>query len=94
MLYDLQDDPQELCDRGRDPSLATVRERMKDVMLDWSGQLRNRTAIDDEQMKALTGKSARQGILIGIWKESDVPQAQKPPPLGVDTASSSVYSNA
>ena len=94
MLYDLQDDPQELCDRGRDPSLNTVRERMKDLMLDWSGQLRNRTAISDEQMKTLTGKSARQGILIGFWKESDVPEAQKPPPLGTDTSTSSVISNA
>ena len=57
----------------------TVRERMKDLMLDWSSQLRNRTAISEEQMKTLTGKSARQGILIGFWKESDVPEAQKPP---------------
>ena len=67
---------------------------MKDLMLDWSGQLRNRTAISDEQMKTLTGKSARQGILIGFWKESDVPEAQKPPPLGTDTSTSSVISNA
>ena len=94
MLYDLQEDPQELCDRGRDPSLATVRERMKDLMLDWSSQLRNRTAIDNEQMKALTGKSARQGILIGFWKESDVPEAQKPPQLGTATSASLVLSNA
>lgn len=83
MLYDLQEDPQELVDLGRDPSLSAVRERMKDLMLDWSAGLRNRTAIDEEQMRALTGKSAKQGILIGFWKESDVPESQKPPPLGV-----------
>ena len=94
MLYDLQDDPQELCDRGRDSGLATVRERMKDLMLDWTGQLRNRTAISEEQMKTLTGKSARQGILIGFWKEADVPEAQKPLPLGTATSASSVISNA
>ncbi len=82
MLYDLQEDPQELCDRGRDSGLATVRERMKDLMIDWSAGLRNRTAIDDEQMKKLTGKSARQGILIGFWKESEVPDAQKLPTKG------------
>ncbi len=82
MLYDLQDDPQELHDRGRDLGLAVVRERMKDLMLDWAAQLRNRTALSEDQMKTLTGKSARQGILIGFWKESDVPEAQRPPPLG------------
>jgi arylsulfatase A-like enzyme len=83
MLYDLQEDPKELRDLGRDPGLAAVRERMKDLMLDWSAGLRNRTAISDEQMGALTGKSARQGMLIGFWKASDVPEALKPKPLGV-----------
>jgi arylsulfatase A-like enzyme len=83
MLYDLQEDPQELRDLGRDPGQASVRERMKDLMLDWSAGLRNRTALSNDQMKALTGKSARQGILIGFWQESEVPEAQKPPPLGI-----------
>ncbi|MDH1334985.1 sulfatase-like hydrolase/transferase [Comamonas thiooxydans] len=94
MLYDLQEDPQELRDLGRDPGPATVRERMKDLMLDWSAGLRNRAAIDEEQMRALTGKSARQGILIGFWKESDVPAAQKPQPLGTATTTSPAAANA
>ncbi|TRZ55732.1 MAG: phosphonate monoester hydrolase [Rhodocyclaceae bacterium] len=83
MLYDLQEDPQELHDLGRDPASASARERMKDLMLDWSAGLRNRTAIDDAQMKSLTGKSAHQGILIGFWNEAEVPRAQRPPPIGV-----------
>lgn len=87
MLYDLQEDPQELRDLGRDSGLATVRERMKDLMLDWSAMLRNRTAMDEVQMKSLTGKSARQGILIGFWNEAEVPIAQRPPPLGVVSGS-------
>jgi arylsulfatase A-like enzyme len=82
MLYDLQEDPQELRDLGRDPGLTHVRERMKDLMLDWSAGLRNRTAFSDEQMKTLTGKSARQGILIGFWDESELPEALKSPPPG------------
>ena len=83
MLYDLQEDPQELHDRGRDPGLAAVRERMKGLMLDWSAGLRNRTALDEAQMKSLTGKSARQGMLIGFWSESEVPEAQRPPAIRV-----------
>jgi hypothetical protein len=67
---------------------------MKDLMLDWSAQLRNRTAISEEQMKTMTGKSARQGILIGFWNEAEVPEAQKPAPLGTATSASSVISSA
>jgi arylsulfatase A-like enzyme len=89
MLYDLQEDPQELRDLGRDPGLATVRERMKDLMLDWSATLRNRTAFDEAQMKSLAGRSAHQGILIGFWNEAEVPVAQRPPALGIVAASSS-----
>ncbi|MFO1266759.1 MAG: sulfatase-like hydrolase/transferase [Rubrivivax sp.] len=87
MLYDLQEDPREVHDLGRDPARAAVRGRMMDLMLDWSAGLRNRTAIDDAQMKSLTGKSARQGVLIGFWSEQDVPDAQRPPPTFPTTAS-------
>lgn len=85
MLYDLQEDPQELCDLGRDPGRGIVRERMKDLMLDWSASLRNRSALDEGQMKALTGKSLRQGMLIGFWRETEVPDNLRPPAPGITT---------
>ncbi|MGH8675265.1 MAG: sulfatase-like hydrolase/transferase [Burkholderiales bacterium] len=79
MLFDLRDDPDELRDRGRDPALAGVRQRMKDLLLDWSAALRNRTAVDEAQMEVLTGRSARQGVLIGFWSEAELPDALQSP---------------
>ncbi|HUY04894.1 MAG TPA: sulfatase-like hydrolase/transferase [Rhodocyclaceae bacterium] len=81
MLYDLKDDPDELRDLGRVASYASIRERMKDLMIDWAAGLRNRTAIDDKEMTELTGKSLQQGILIGFWSEDDVPAEMRPRPL-------------
>jgi arylsulfatase A-like enzyme len=79
MLFDLQDDPDELVDRGSDPAAAGVRERMKDRMLDWCATLRNRTAFSESQMRDATGRSHRQGVLIGFWSEDEVPAAQRLP---------------
>ena len=83
MLFDLKNDPQEFEDLGSVKAHAGVRERMKDLLLDWSAGLRNRTAIDDAQQAELTGKSIYRGVLIGFWSENDVPAEMRPPALGV-----------
>ncbi|MBE0624819.1 MAG: sulfatase-like hydrolase/transferase [Burkholderiales bacterium] len=82
MLFDLKNDPQELRDLGSVAAHAGVRERMKDLLLDWSAGLRNRTAADEAQLASLTGKSFRQGVLIGFWSENDVPAEMRPPSCG------------
>ncbi|MEZ5657280.1 MAG: sulfatase-like hydrolase/transferase [Burkholderiaceae bacterium] len=73
MLFDLQEDPDEFRDLGRDPGRRAVIDEMKDRMLDWSAGLRNRTAMTDETMAATIGRSYRRGILIGAWDEADAP---------------------
>jgi len=80
MLFDLQEDPQELCDRGTDPALVGVREQMKDHLLDWSAGLRNRTAMTDDQYAGKIGQSAARGILIGFWSGDEVSDAHRPTP--------------
>ena len=79
MLFDLHNDPQELQDLGGAAAHAGVRERMKDLLLDWSAGLRNRTAIDEAQQAELTGKSIYRGVLIGFWSENEVPAEMRPP---------------
>ncbi|MEZ5739804.1 MAG: hypothetical protein R3E68_10335 [Burkholderiaceae bacterium] len=71
MLFDLQQDPDELRDLARDPALAPVLSRMKDQMIDWSAGLKNRTAFSDPQLRDTVGKSARRGIMIGFWSEDE-----------------------
>ncbi|MEZ5652140.1 MAG: sulfatase-like hydrolase/transferase [Burkholderiaceae bacterium] len=73
MLFDLHEDPDEFHDFGRDPGRRAVIDDMKDRMLDWAAGLRNRTAMTDEGLAATVGRSARRGILIGTWDESEAP---------------------
>ena len=79
MMFDLQEDPQELVDLGRDPGYAVQRAYMSELMLDWTAGLKNRVSVADETMAARVGDSARCGILIGFWDQAAVPAAIRPP---------------
>ena len=73
MLFDLQNDPGELVDRGDDPGLEDVRSRHLAALHQWGLRLSQRTTQSETQMKARRGKSMRKGILIGVWDETDIP---------------------
>ena len=51
-LFDLEADPQELRDLGRDADHESVRQQMKDLIFDWMRSRRNRVAMTDEQLNA------------------------------------------
>jgi arylsulfatase A-like enzyme len=73
MLFDLASDPQELVDLGESPAHVDVRARMAAVLADWGLRLCQRTTRSDAELDRMRGASARRGILIGVWDESDVP---------------------
>jgi len=73
MLFDLQNDPAELVDRGSDPSLDDVRQRHADALYRWGLRQSQRTTLSEAEMKSRRGRSQRQGILIGVWDEADIP---------------------
>jgi arylsulfatase A-like enzyme len=66
-LFDMQEDPQEFHDRGVDPSLARVRDAMRDRLVDHLLLRRTRDTISDTDIEARTDTSARAGFLIGRW---------------------------
>ena len=67
-LFDLRDDPSEFDDRGTDPALAGVRERMRDRLLDWFATRKHRASETLEQVEARTHAHERMmGIQIGRW---------------------------
>lgn len=78
-LFDLQEDPNEFVDRGTDPALQTVRSQLKEQLLDWTACLKNRVPVSAELMKKKQGLSFRQGILIGFWNSSEVPDERRLP---------------
>jgi arylsulfatase A-like enzyme len=73
MLFDLANDPQELNDLGADPAFEGERQRLMAALHRWALRQSQRTAISDATLRAGRGKSMRQGILIGVWDESDIP---------------------
>lgn len=75
MLFDLQNDPNELQDLGAEPSLETVRARMQDAILQWSLQHHNRITKTDAQIAAGRDKELSAGIIIGYWSEEELAAA-------------------
>jgi arylsulfatase A-like enzyme len=73
ILFDLAGDPDELCDRGADPACAAERARLEAALAQWGLRPSQRTTRSEQQIRNARGKSARRGILIGIWDEADIP---------------------
>jgi arylsulfatase A-like enzyme len=73
MLYDMQKDPDEFCDLGADPAFEAERTRLAAVLAAWGLRLSQRTTASESQVRNRRGKSQRQGILIGVWDEGDLP---------------------
>jgi arylsulfatase A-like enzyme len=66
-LFDMEDDPLELEDRGQDPSCASVRAEMKERLLDWSLNRRIRTTIPQGEVALMMGVADKLGMPIGVW---------------------------
>jgi len=73
MLFDLEKDPQELTDLGADPAFAAERARLLDALNLWARRQSQRTALSEEQILAMRGRSLRRGILLGFWDEAELP---------------------
>jgi arylsulfatase A-like enzyme len=72
MLFDLKNDPRELRDVGADPEFTDVCERYAKVLAEWGLRQSQRVTRSEQQIRAMRGRAARFGILIGVWDESDL----------------------
>ncbi len=74
MLFDLETDPDELADRGKDPGTAAVRERLRDALFEWAGRQRQRVTMGADQILGRP-QATRKGIFVGYWdeKEAEIP---------------------
>ncbi len=78
MLFDLASDPDELTDRGRDPAMAGVIERLEAALTGWLQKPANRITVPDRWVTAADEKFPRfdplieQGVLIGYWDEAEL----------------------
>lgn len=79
MLYDLETDSQELVDRGADPALADVRQRLEAALFAWARRPRQRGTVSDEMIAntIVQQRIAQGGVLIGYWDEADLAETRK-----------------
>lgn len=66
-LFDLQNDPQEFQDLGREPAYADVREQMAEKLMERLTSRKNRVTMSDEGVSALRRDEDSSGIMIGKW---------------------------
>ena len=66
MLFDLESDPDELIDLGRDPAHAAVRDACYDKLFAWARRPSQRTTVSDQQLIDRRGKSRRKGVVLGV----------------------------
>jgi len=77
LLFDLEDDPDELHDRSGDPGLASVERELHERLFQWFRHRVHDVTWNDgrEVPDARPGQSARDGIVIGYWDEAELESA-------------------
>ena len=71
VLFDLENDPDELVDLGRSPEHEGIRQKMAGHLADWALQYRQRETWSEERNVRMTGIEEQLGVLIGYWNEDD-----------------------
>ncbi|MDC0658351.1 sulfatase-like hydrolase/transferase [Leisingera sp. SS27] len=72
MLFDMENDPDELVDLAKDGAHQAIIDLMYDRLLEWGLRMSQRITLSDTQIKARRGKSGRKGILLGVYEADDV----------------------
>jgi arylsulfatase A-like enzyme len=67
MLFDLEDDPAELVDRGADPACEAVRRELAERIFVWLTRLQTHETAPRAAAEGWVEKSEKGGILIGQW---------------------------
>lgn len=73
ILFDLENDPQELVDLGDRTDHQEVIEELYQMLFAWARRPSQRTTRSAEQLKAMRGRSRRRGVVIGVYDENDIP---------------------
>ena len=66
-LFDLDADPQEFDDLGRDAATAPVRAELRERLLDFLVRRRHRITLTDAQIDHATAQHKRAGVFFGQW---------------------------
>ncbi len=66
-LFDLENDPKELNDLGKDPKYSETRQRLFRKLFEWISERQIRKTISKDVIAQRTGSSKKRGYLFGVW---------------------------
>jgi arylsulfatase A-like enzyme len=66
-LYDLQADPDEFVDLGRDPAFTSERDALRAQLMDWLVHRRHRDTVSDAFVESRTNTHKKAGVFYGQW---------------------------
>ena len=72
ILWDLENDPDELVDLAESPDHQDVIAQMYDHLNAWAQRVSQRTTVSKEKIRGMRTKGRRVGIVIGVYEEGDV----------------------
>ncbi|XDZ66472.1 sulfatase-like hydrolase/transferase [Alphaproteobacteria bacterium LSUCC0684] len=72
MLFDLENDPHELVDLGREPAYADVIDACYDKLFEWARRPAQRTTMSKAELMARRERPAHTGIILGAERSGDV----------------------
>lgn len=76
MLFDLQNDPDELNDLGRDPAYAAQRSALYGHLHTWALRMSQRITVSDAEIIATREGPNSTGVVLGVYEEGDVAAAE------------------
>ena len=74
LLFDLENDPDELNDLGADPAHSDIVAVMRSRLRDWALRPSQRTTKSEDDIRSMRGLSGRRGITLGYYDETDGPE--------------------
>ncbi|WP_170755745.1 sulfatase-like hydrolase/transferase [Ruegeria lacuscaerulensis] len=73
LLFDLENDPQELTDLGDSADHADIIAQMYEHLFAWTRRQSQRTTRSEAQLIEMRTKSRGRGVVVGIYDENDMP---------------------
>ncbi len=73
ILFDLENDPDELTDLGDSQEHSGVIAEMYDHLFTWTRRRSQRTTRTEQQLVEMRTKSRGRGVIVGIYDETDAP---------------------
>ena len=77
MLFDLENDPNELTDLGTSAEHEAIRQEMFEALSAWARRLSQRTTMSPADVIAERKRSPARGILLGALDETEMSDAQR-----------------